>query len=226
MRERCAAEWYGYTHHPFVGQIADGSLDPESFKHYLIQLYLFSKHYSRAYALAVVKSEHLDDLREAAAHVDLQLNFEMALHIDYCKRWGLSQEELDRWPEEDANRLYTRYVMDQGLTGDLLDLLVALAPCSLGYAEIGARLVNDPATRLAGNPYRDWIELHGGPEFQEGANELRRFIGRVARRRGVDCDAPSSAPRWETLEANFRTASGLEIRFFDMGLRRPRPVED
>ena len=67
---------------------------------------------------------------------------------------------------------------------------------------------------------------YSGERLDGILNELRRFIGRVARRRGVDCDAPSSAPRWETLEANFRTASGLEIRFFDMGLRRPRPVED
>ena len=224
LRDCCAAEWHAYTHHEFVGRIADGSLDPENFKRYLIQLYLFSKHYSRAYALAVVKSDHLDDLREAAAHVDLQLNYEMALHIEYCRQWNISQADLDSWPEEDANRLYTRYVMDQGFAGDLLDLLVALAPCALGYAEIGARLIADERTALAGNPYRDWIEVHGGAEFQESANELRHFIGRVAMRRGVACDAPASAPRWTALETNFRTATGMEIRFFDMGLR-PGSIE-
>lgn len=218
LQECCAAEWHGYTHHKFVCQIADGSLDPESFKHYLIQLYLFSKHYCRAYALAVVKSEHLDDLREAAAHVDLQLNYEMALHIDYCRQWNISQADLDSRPEGDANRLYSRYVMDQGYSGDLLDLLVALAPCTLGYAEIGARLMADDKTLLAGNPYRGWIEVHGGAEFQESANELRSFIGRVAMRRGVEYDAPASALRWSALETNFRTAINMEIRFFDKGL--------
>lgn len=220
LREDCAKEWTAYTHHPFVEQLADGTLPAECFQHYLIQLYLFSKHYSRAYALAVVKSEHLDDLREAAAHVDLQLNYEMALHVDYCAQCGISEQDLESWPEEDANRLYTRYVLDQGMTGDLLDLLVALSPCSLGYAEIGARLLADPNTKLSGNPYRGWIELHGGPEFQEGADAMRCYVDRVAARRGVTCDMATSE-RWQSLSNNFRTATQLEIEFWQMGLNPP-----
>ncbi len=34
----------------------------------------------------------------------------------------------------------TRFVLDRGMAGDLLDLHVALAPCVLGYAEIGTAL--------------------------------------------------------------------------------------
>ena len=217
LRKHCSDDWLAYTHHPFIKQLADGSLPTKYFQHYLVQLYLFSKHYSRAYALAVVKSEHLDDLREAAAHVDLQLNYEMALHVDYCEQWGISEEQLDDWPEDDACKLYTRYVLDQGMTGDLLDLLVALTPCSLGYAEIGARLFNDPKTKLAGNPYREWIELHGGQEFQEGAEAMIRYVDRVAERRGVNYSTTTSQ-RWHSLVTNFRTATQMEMRFWDMGM--------
>lgn len=220
LRAACRSDWEEYTEHLFVRQIADGTMPAECFRHYLVQLYLFSKNYSRAYALAVVKSDYLDDLREAAAHVDLQLNYEMELHVAYCAEWGISKEELENWPEEDANRLYTRYVLDQGLTGDLLDLLVALSPCSLGYAEIGRRLLADPKTKLSGNPYRDWIELHGGSEFQDGANDMMRYVDRVARRRGVLCHDASSE-RWRSLVKNFRTATQLEVRFWQMGLSPP-----
>ena len=220
LKEACSADWATYVHHPFVQQLADGSLPAECFKHYMIQLYLFSKHYSRAYALAVLKSEQLDDLREAAAHVDLQLNYEMALHIEYCSQWGLTAEQLDAWPEADANRLYTRYVLDQGMTGDLLDLLVALSPCGLGYADIGARLLADPSTKLVGNPYRDWIELHGGEEFQQGAEAMIRYVDRVAERRGMTTNI-SDSYRWRSLTNNFRTATQMEIRFWQMGLSPP-----
>ena len=220
LREHCVTEWSTYIHHPFINQLADGSLPAKCFQHYLVQLYLFSKHYSRAYALAVVKSEHLDDLREAAAHVDLQLNYEMALHVDYCAQWGITEEQLDNWPEDNASRLYTRYVLDQGMTGDLLDLLVALTPCSLGYAEIGARLFADPNTKLAGNPYRAWIELHGGQEFQEGATAMVRYVDRVAERRGI-ARGLTTSQRWQSLVNNFRTATQMEMRFWDMGLEPP-----
>ena len=221
LRADCMDDWLAYTHHPFVQQLAKGTLPAACFRHYLVQLYLFSKHYSRAYAMAVVKSDHLDDLREAAAHVDLQLNYEMALLVDYCESWGITENDLDGWPEEDANRVYTRYVLDQGISGDLLDLLVALSPCSLGYAEIGARLFNDPQTKLAGNPYRDWIELHGGPEFQEGAQAMLRYVDRVAHRRGVSCDVPGSE-RWTSLKQNFKVATRLEVKFWQMGLNPPK----
>lgn len=217
LREFCETEWLSYTRHSFVQQLGDGTLPSECFRKYLIQLYLFSKNYSRAYAMAVVKSDHLDDLREAAAHLDLQLNYEMELHVEYCAQWGISKEKLEDWPEEDANRLYTRYVLDQGLTGDLLDLLVALSPCSLGYAEIGKQLISDPETKLTGNPYREWIELHGGVEFQDGADDMKRYVDRVATRRGVSCQ-DTTTERWKTLIKNFRTATQLEIKFWQMGL--------
>ena len=217
LRSNCSKDWSDYINHPFVQKLADGTLPSDSFRHYLIQLYLFSKHYSRAYAMAVMKSEHLDDLREAAAHVDLILNYEMAVHVDYCAHWGITKDELEKRTEDNANRLYTRYVLDQGISGDLLDLLVALAPCSMGYAEIGARLVADPNVKLAGNPYRDWIEMNGGHEVQEGAASMCRFINRVAARRGVSLDTLES-PRWESLIANFKTATQLEVQFWNMGL--------
>ncbi|WP_119167469.1 thiaminase II [Algihabitans albus] len=217
LKSAATASWEGYIGHPFVRQLARGELPEACFRHYLGQDYLFLLHYSRAWALAVVKSQDVEDLRQSAAAVDLLLNHELALHVTYCERWGLREADLVRLPEADANRLYTRFVMDTGLSGDLLDLLVALSPCSLGYAEIGRRLAADPATRLEGNPYRDWIEMYGGSEFQEGAELCRQQLERVARARGLTGDLTAN-PRWPALRQLFETACRLEIGFWDMGL--------
>lgn len=213
----CRDEWRAYVEHPFVRGLADGSLPQASFRRYLAQDYLFLLHYSRAWALAVVKSDQLDDLRHSAALVDLLLNHEIALHVAFCRDWGLDEAALAATPEDPANRLYTRYVMDRGLAGDLLDLLVALAPCGLGYAEIGRRLLADPATRLEGNPYRAWLELYGGREFQEGAAAMTEQLDRVAGRRGLTRPYEAS-PRWPSLAGSFATAVRLEVGFWDMGL--------
>lgn len=213
----CRDDWQAYVGHPFVRGLADGSLPEACFRHYLAQDYVFLLHYSRAWALAVVKSEHIDDLRECATQVDLLLNHEIALHVDFCGGWGLDEAALSATPEEPANRLYTRYVLDRGLSGDLLDLLVALTPCSLGYAEIGRRLLDDPATRLEGNPYRAWIAMYAGSEFQEGAAALSAQLDRVAGRRGLASPYEASG-RWPSLRESFRTAVRLEAGFWDMGL--------
>ncbi|MGO1118029.1 thiaminase II [Rhodovibrionaceae bacterium A322] len=217
LKDSCPTVWQDYVDHEFVRKLGDGSLPEACFKHYLVQDYLFLLHYSRAYALAVVKSEHLDDLRDNAAAVNLLLNHEIALHVEFCAQWGLSEADMAAVPEADPNRLYTRYVLDQGNSGDLLDLLVALLPCSLGYAEIGARLAASPQTRLEGNPYRAWIEMYSGEEFQNGAYSAAVQLERVAKRRGIEGD-PTKSARWSSLAKNFQTASQLEVGFWGMGM--------
>lgn len=224
LKADCRADWEAYVGHRFVRSLAEGSLPEACFRHYLAQDYIFLLHYARAYALAVVKSDHVDDLKQSAALVHLLLNTEVPLHLRYSDRWGLSEAALAVTPEADANRLYTRYVMDRGLGGDLLDLLVALAPCTLGYAEIGRRLAADPATRLEGNPYGAWIELYADARFQEGAATAAAQLDRVAQRRGVSgrgADDLRASPRWPSLAENFATATRLEIGFWDMGLEPP-----
>jgi thiaminase (transcriptional activator TenA) len=216
LKAESAPVWAAYLDHEFVRRLADGSLPEACFRHYLTQDYLFLVHFSRAYALAVYKADDLDDMRQAAATLDALLNAEMTLHLRTCARWGLSEKDMAAIPEADANLAYTRFVLDTGMAGDLLDLLVALAPCVLGYGEIGARLLSSPSTPLEATPYRDWIETYGGSEYQDVAAAAAAQIERVARRRLGDL--PTRSPRWTGLSRTFRTATRLEIGFWDMGL--------
>jgi thiaminase/transcriptional activator TenA len=216
LRNACPDAWRAYTEHAFVRQIGDGSLPHACFRHFLIQDYLFLVQFTRAYALAVYKSDNLDDMREAASAVNALLNTEMGLHVQYCEQWGLTEAQMLATPEAAATTSYTRYVLDAGMRGDLLDLLVALAPCSCGYGEIGARLIGDPSTVLEGNPYREWIELYGGQEFQDVSRSAVDQIERVtAARIG---DRPWTASRWEPLRGIFERAVELETAFWQMGL--------
>lgn len=218
LKAACPQDWRNYAGHAFVRKLATGTLPEASFRHYLIQDYLFLIHFARAYALAVYKSETLADMREAAAVVDALLNTEMRLHLDYCARWDLSEDEITESPEARATLTYTRFVLETGHAGDLLDLLVALAPCACGYGEIGARLIADPDTKLDGNPYREWIELYGGEEFQTVTrNAVAQLDSVAARRIG---EAPEDSGRWPSLVRIFRIATQLETDFWQMGLER------
>ncbi len=219
LKQTCGADWQAYVGHDFVRQLADGSLPEACFRHYLAQDYLFLIHFARAYALAVFKSEELDDMRQAAATLDALLNTEMSLHIRTCAAWGLGEADLLALPEAAENMAYTRFVLEKGLSGDLLDLLAALAPCVVGYGEIGARLIGEGAESLADNPYRDWIEAYGGPEYQELVRAAVAQLDRVAARRLGG--SPERAGRWRSLARTFGAATRLEIGFWDMGLQPP-----
>ena len=45
--------WVAYTQHDFVEGLRQGTLPSDSFLHYLGQDYIFLKHFSRAWALAI-----------------------------------------------------------------------------------------------------------------------------------------------------------------------------
>ncbi len=213
MKQSCQDEWFHYCHHEFVAGIADGSLPLDSFRHYLQQDYLFLIHFSRAYALAVYKADNLEDMRSASASVSGILDIEMNLHLKYCQEWGVSEADILAQPEASANMAYTRYVLERGMAGDILDLYTALSPCSVGYAEIGLRLINDPATKKAGNPYWSWIETYGGEEFVAGAVAQVQLLEKLYSRR-------AAGNRIDSLCRTFCEATRLEIGFWQMGFER------
>src|SRR3546814_20910224 len=97
-------------------------------------------------------------MRAAAAGMSAILDTEIGLHIAYCRGWGLGEAEMAALPESPACIAYTRFVLERGMAGDLLDLHVALPPFVSGYAALGQWLAAVPAHRRACNPYVAWID--------------------------------------------------------------------
>jgi thiaminase (transcriptional activator TenA) len=211
LKGEADAEWRAYVEHPFTTAMADGSLPQPAFRHYLVQDYLFLIEFARAYALAVYKAPQLSDMREAAAALSAILDVEMNLHVKLCAGWGLSPEDLERAPPAPEMLAYTRYVLDTGMRGDLLGLKVALAPCVIGYAEIGTRLAA-AARADAENPYRVWIDEYAGDAYQEVARKARADLDRLA-------DRYATPAREAELLAIFKEATRLEADFWEMGWR-------
>lgn len=211
LKKSCPAEWRAYIEHHFVRELGEASLAPEAFQHYLKQDYLFLIQFARAFALAAYKSPTLSDLRQAKDGLQAIVDTELDLHIGYCNEWGISEQELADLPEARATLAYTRYVLDTGNRGDLLDLHVALSPCMVGYGEI-ANWLNHHTDTIRGkaNPYDAWIAMYEGDEFQDAMQaEIRWLNERLA---------DVSPARFEQLTRIFRDATRLEIDFWDMGL--------
>ena len=211
-RAAAGDHWSAYTRHAFVEGLRDGSLPPTAFLDYLVQDYLFLIHFSRAWALAVTKADTVDEMRLAAATVNALINDELALHIRTCAKAGLSESDLFTAQEKPQNIAYTRYVLDAGHSGDFLDLLAALAPCVMGYGEIGTRLAAEKTSTTSA----EWIGTYAGEEYQQVCRDVGSLIDTaIARRLG---DRPQNSPRWPHLCQRFTTATRLEVGFWDMGL--------
>lgn len=210
LKAAAAGDWQSYVDHAFVRQMGAGTLPHEAFRTYLVQDYLFLIQFARAYALATYKSRTLADMRAAQAGLAAILD-EMGLHVRLCGRWGLSPDDIVRAPEHQATVAYTRFVLDCGAAGDLLDLHVALAPCVVGYAEIGRSLTPQGMEALRDHPYREWIAEYAGDAYQDVAIRARRHLDDLAARAMTE-------RRFEELAALFGKASRLEADFWQMGL--------
>ncbi len=212
LRRDAGAHWEAYVAHPFVGALGRGDLPAAAFRHFLVQDYLFLVQFARAHALAGFKAATLADIRAAAAAVTAIVDVEMPLHVAYCARWGLDEAAMAATPEALETVAYTRFVLERGLAGDLLDLQVALAPCLVGYGESAERLLADPATLREGNPYAAWIDAYAGEGYRDLVRGAVATLDRLGREGGAEA-------RYPQLLAGFVAATRLETAFWDMGWR-------
>lgn len=150
--------WDKYINHPFVLQLGQGTLDERKFAHYLRQDWLYLRHYARAHGLLSAKATTFDDIT-AFSGIALHVGRESNMHVAFCESFGISLADLHATAEAPGTSAYALYILDVGQRGNLLDLMLAVASCCLGYGEVGLllqeRIANgEGAYHLEGNPYK------------------------------------------------------------------------
>ena len=204
--------WNSYISHNFVQQLADGTLQNIQFLKYLKQDYIFLIHFARAWALATVKAENLEEMTFTSSIMNSLIEDEMELHRKICAREGIGKIELENTIEEPENLAYTRYVLEIGFSGDFLDLIIALSPCVIGYGIIGNKLKKIAKS----DKYIEWINTYSSQDYQNLCISVAKFIDdSVVRRLGVNYQ---DTGKWNQLIWNFHKATKLETKFWDMGL--------
>lgn len=178
LRAQHSALWLQAQQHPFVEALGSGTLPRRCFEFYLKQDYVYLQAYARAFSLATAKAPELELLEVCASLVSDTLDLEMQLHRDYCSEFGISQAELDATTAAPLTQAYSDFGLAVAQQGGLLDLLVALAPCGIGYGEIGQRLLPGAgfSNGMSAHPYRRWIETYSGDEFQRYAGWMADSI--------------------------------------------------
>jgi thiaminase/transcriptional activator TenA len=214
LKEKNLKNWLLYTKHDFVNLLSSDTLKEKFFLNYLIQDYLFLIQFSKAWSLAVLKSDTLEEMKIAANTVNDLINFEMELHIKLCGSYNISKNDLESANEENENIAYTRYVLELGYSGDFLDLLSALAPCVLGYGEIG---INRKNFKIKTPMYKKWIDTYSSDEYQDVCKNVANLIDQAfLLRLGSDY---VNTYKWNKVNKIFNKATLLEIDFWNMALK-------
>ena len=207
LRHNCPT-WDDYIQHDFVKQLTAGTLAPDSFRHYLVQDYLYLIHYTRVMALSVYKSDTLAQMRVGQAGINAMLDMEIAMYLDFCRQWNIPLEQVENAPESAVTIAYSRYILDAAMSGSLAELYAAIAPCLMGYGEIG-RCIKDEGF-IDNNPYQPWIDVFSSDEFQVITAQNEAQINTLL----VDA-SPAQADKFQRL---FNTAARMEVNFWQQAL--------
>ena len=200
--------WDACVDHPFVKGIADGTLDREKFRYYMIQDYLYLIEYAKVFALGVAKAKDLETMRIFAGYVKQILDGEMDIHRGYMARLGISLSEAENTESALDNLSYTAYMLQAGYEGGAADIAVAILSCALSYEHIARRMLEQNPDADKHPFYGEWVQGYANDGYRAANEELIALTERLT----ADC----TEAQLQHLEEIFRICSEYEMRFWDM----------
>lgn len=208
--------WKEYVEHDFVKRLGRGVLEIEAFSHFIRQDYHYLKYYARAYGLLSAKSTSFMGI-ESSAQAILNILQEIQTHRTLCESFSTDSQELENTPEATTTIAYGSYLMTVGLEGDAAKLLLALMACLLGYGEVGLWLAKEASKEnswvvIEGNPYKEWIEVYAGQQYQ---NAVKIGLEAIENLAIADPPSPARLKEWRSV---WEQCTRLERAFWDMAM--------
>ena len=168
LKSSCNKEWSEYTNHKFLSDLVNNKLPDRNFKKYLIQDYVFLHQFLKILSLSVYKSNSFDEISRSVNFIK-GIDYEIKLHVNYCKKWKIPLSSLNDIKVEKDNSAYTDHVLSVGKNGNNLDIFSCLSPCIIGYGEIGFNL--SKIKNWKKGKYSSWIKMYSSKEYQQVAKD-------------------------------------------------------
>jgi thiaminase/transcriptional activator TenA len=220
--------WTAQRDHPFVTELADGTLDPSAFRHWLEQDYRYLLDYSRVFSLAAASADDETTMTRLAAVAHTILDDEMDLHREFADEYGLTAADLEAVEKAPTCQAYTDHLLRVAREGHLPTIAAAVYPCGQGYLDVADGMaermgVDTPragradggtsAAELADsdNRYAPFVEKYTSDAFRESVAWMRDLVDRLAD------EHPGSHDR---MRAAFHRSARLEHDFWEMAYTR------
>jgi len=202
--------WEENFSHPFVRAIADGTLDLERFRFYIIQDHLYLMQYAKLFALGLIKSADEADIRLFASLISDTLDTENAVHRDYLKTLGISPENISMAKSSIITESYTNYMLSVGFSQGVAEIAAAVLACSWSYKIIGDWCLKN--MKAENRFFSPWIKEYTSASYNRSNDEIISFI-----------DEKTSAytdEQLKNIENIVLLCSRYELLFWDMAWKK------
>ena len=189
--------------HPFITELAAGTLAPEKFDRYLAQDELYVGNYGRQmFELA----ELIPDPEQHSMFSEFAregIEGEKAMHALLIDRFGIDTAV----PPSPVTAAYNAHTQAAIATGSKEIGLAAMLPCMWVYNEVGLHILR--TAHVEGNPYKEWIQEYGNDAFTQGVNKVLALADEYA--------AAADAQTRERMTSVYVEATRYEYLFWDYG---------
>ncbi|MCF0175150.1 MAG: thiamine phosphate synthase [Bacteroidales bacterium] len=189
--------------HPFITELASGTLAQEKFMRYIAQDEVYLKAYG----------DHMYKLADMLPEGDMKAMFyefaksgmemEHAMHELLIERFNIDLK-VEGSHVTKAYNDHTGKCIESGV---LEVALASMLPCMWIYNEVGLYIYNN--RNKTQNPYTEWVEAYSSEEFTDGVKAVLDMCDELA-------DKASDEIRAEMTEA-FHKAAFYEWAFWDYG---------
>ncbi len=204
--------WAAYHVHPFVQGIADGTLDHEKFRFYMIQDYLYLIDYAKVFALGVAKATDMETMKLFAGYVSQIMDGEMDIHKGYMKRLGISEEEAEHTARALDNISYTSYMIRVAYEEGPAEVAAAILSCALSYEVIAQEILAAYPDADKHPFYGEWVSGYACEDYHQANQVLIKLTERLTKN--------YSEQQLAHLTDIFLTCSRYEGAFWDMAWNR------
>ncbi|HAP29238.1 MAG TPA: thiaminase II [Porphyromonadaceae bacterium] len=183
--------------HPFVSELAEGTLSHERFLFYIRQDSLYIANYCRVLAHIASRLTDTDQTEDFLRFAADGVAVERALHQSF-----LTGDEAPATPTPTC-ALYCRYEKSCGLEPVEVEA-AAILPCFWVYQRVGCDIM---ARSNPGNPYSAWIATYADPAFEASTRRAIEICDTLA-------ENASGSVRHRMTEA-FVDCTRMEWMFWD-----------
>jgi thiaminase/transcriptional activator TenA len=194
--------------HPFLKELADGTLPRSRFEFYLIQDELYLRAFAQALSILASKAPREEWAMTLNQHAASAIQAERELHDSILQAFGVPAQKVRATDMAPTNVAYTNHLLAAAHQRSFGEGLAAVLPCYWIYWEVGKELKK----RGSKDPhYQRWIEMYSGEEYGKVVRQVLDMMNTESGR--MTPEARRAAARL------FEISSRYEWMFWDMAWR-------
>lgn len=194
--------------HPFIAELAAGTLATDKFVRYIAQDEIYIKNYGEEMFLLadMIPDKAMQEMFRAYAKDGMEA--ESAMHALLIERFGIDTA-VEPSSVTTGYMAHTRHHIN---SGSLPMAMAAMLPCMWIYNKVGQHIYANRNT--APNPYAEWVATYASEEFTQGTDSTLALIDRLAEE--------ASEQMREAMTEAFMIAAEYEWAFWDYGYNGDR----